>query len=267
MKDTVLVAIMNNPGDFAIARDWHWYRIPVRSADKMLHHIWPPEWLAFYHTKIFEEIAYSIRYYTRIKNITIAKRKELFPTAPYLEHAEKEYYKLDLEPLKELQKPILSRKMRRIVFIPTTMQKFKSAVEINDLFSGSPLEDRLWADLKRLNIPAQRQEMVTAFHNRYQLDFSLYCADGNIDVETDGDRWHHNPKAAERDNRRNNDLTASGWHILRFNRIQIYEQMNQYCLPKIVENINHLGGIETNLQEFRQIELCISGNNAQVEWH
>jgi len=32
----VLVAIMNNLLDFAIARDQHWYRIPVRSVARWL---------------------------------------------------------------------------------------------------------------------------------------------------------------------------------------------------------------------------------------
>ena len=30
----VLVALMNNRRDFAIARDQHWYRIPVKSAPR-----------------------------------------------------------------------------------------------------------------------------------------------------------------------------------------------------------------------------------------
>ena len=34
MNYQVLVAIINNEQDFAIARDHHWYRIPVRSAEK-----------------------------------------------------------------------------------------------------------------------------------------------------------------------------------------------------------------------------------------
>jgi hypothetical protein len=33
-NERVLVAIMNNPLDFAVARDQHWYRIPVTSATK-----------------------------------------------------------------------------------------------------------------------------------------------------------------------------------------------------------------------------------------
>ena len=267
MNKNVLVAIMNNPGDFEIARSRNWYRIPVASANRMLNHVWPPEWLAFYHTKVFDDHAFSIRYYAKIKDITQARRAELFPEVPHLDNADKLYFKLELEPLIKLKKPIFSRKQRRILFIPTTMQKFKSALEINDLFSGSHLEDKLWAVLKRLKIPAQRQELVTAFYNRYLLDFSLYCAEGKIDVETDGDIWHHNPQKAEKDNRRNNDLAAAGWHILRFTSKQILEQMYLYCLHCIVEKINNLGGIEINTQQYRQIELCISGSDARVKWH
>ena len=47
----VLVAIMNNPLDFAIAQDRHWYRVPVSSAEKWLKGQWPPQWLAFYQTQ------------------------------------------------------------------------------------------------------------------------------------------------------------------------------------------------------------------------
>ena len=61
-RSEVLVAIMNQPRDFAIARDHHWYRIPVRSAKRLLTNRWPPEWLAFYQTKIFTQEAYAINY-------------------------------------------------------------------------------------------------------------------------------------------------------------------------------------------------------------
>jgi hypothetical protein len=70
------------------------------------------------------------------------------------------------------------------------------AVEINDLYDESPLEDRLWAEMKRLQIHAERQEFVRADQHDYALDFALYCALGKIDVETDGDTWHANPAKA-----------------------------------------------------------------------
>ena len=50
-------------------------------------------------------------------------------------------------------------------------------------------------------------------------------------------------KAAE-DNFRNNSLETNGWKVIRFNDKQIKEEMENYCVPTIVQNINNLGGIE-----------------------
>ncbi len=87
----------------------------------------------------------------------------------------REYYRLRLGPLQLLPAPIFSRRARRIVFIPSSWEKFTTAVEINDLYHGSPLEDRLWAALKRRNIPAEREEYLTASGQEYALDFAVYC--------------------------------------------------------------------------------------------
>ena len=70
-------------------------------------------------------------------------RWELFPDEPEDSKSQRRYYKLELSPLSRLEQPILSRRLRRITFIPTTWEKFTSASEINDLWDESPLEDRL----------------------------------------------------------------------------------------------------------------------------
>ncbi len=79
----VLVAIMNNLLDFVIARDQHWYRIPVRSVENLLKERWPPQWLAFYQTKVFGSEAYAVNYYTRIPDIRKVFRWQLFPDQPH----------------------------------------------------------------------------------------------------------------------------------------------------------------------------------------
>lgn len=79
---------------------------------------------------------------------------------------------------------------------------------------------------------------------RYFLDFAVYCTKGQIDLETDGDTWHADPGRIPLDNLRDNDLETVGWHVLRFSTIQIREQMEQYCLPTVIENINRLGGVD-----------------------
>jgi len=47
--EKVLVAIINNPNDFKITRNKHWYRIPVKSAPRY----WKADYLAFYQTRVF----------------------------------------------------------------------------------------------------------------------------------------------------------------------------------------------------------------------
>jgi very-short-patch-repair endonuclease len=254
---------MNNQIDFSIARDRHWYRIPVDSVKKWLKEKWPPKWLSFYHTKASEENAHSIRYYARVLRVNKTKRWQLFPERHLDEKSDKLYYQLLIEPLKQLPKPIYSRRWRRIVFIPTTWEKFINAIEINDLYQGSPLEDRLWAELKRLTIPADRQELIRANKRNYFLDFAVYCAKGKLNIETDGDKWHHTPQIAPKDNLRNNDLVTSGWHILRFTTDQICDQMAEYCVPKIVHEINNLGGVEIDHNIHRRIDLKLPGTTFQ----
>ena len=258
-RGEVLVAIMNNPLDMAIAREEHWYRIPVGSAHKWLQGRWPPQWLAFYQTKVFGVEAYAVRYYTRVVDVRQAYRYELLPDQPRDGRSRQCYYQLILEPLRCLEQPILSRRWRRIVFIPTTWTKFTHAVEINDLYDESPLEDRMWAAMKQWQIPAERQEFVQVADRSYALDFAIYCAGGKIDVETDGDTYHTDPERVPEDNVRHNDLATAGWTTLRFNTPQINEQTEDYCLPRIVENINKLGGAEEGQLAGRRFDLDSGG--------
>ena len=243
-RGEVLVAIINNHLDFVIARERHWYRVPLSSKEKWLNERWPPKWLALYQTKKFGEEAYAINYYAKVQSIRRVYRWQLFPDQPRDEKSNRQYYQLVFEALQHLPVPIISRRRRRIVFIPTTWQKFINSAEINDLYAESSLEDRLWAALKRLQIQAERQELVTIKDRNYFLDFAIYCASGKIDIETDGDEWHATPEKAELDNLRDNELESAGWQRLRFTTRQIQEQMAEYCIPKIVETMNNLDGAE-----------------------
>lgn len=243
-RGEVLVAIMNNAMDFAIAIEKHWYRIPVPSVENFLKKRWPPKWLAFYQTKIFGPESFSIHYYAQVNQIRRVKRRELFPEDFADEKANQEYYQIFIPELVRLDKPILSRRLRRILFIPTTWEKFRKAVEINDLYDESPLEDKLWAAFKRFTITAERQELVRIEKRNYILDFAIHCTKGNVDVETDGDRWHQEPERVKSDKKRDNDLNANGWHTLRFTTKQIHEELEGYCVKQVRDAIKNLGGLE-----------------------
>src|SRR5258706_169907 len=118
-RGEALVAILNNLADMRILRERLWYRIPVESAPKR----WPPKWLGFYQTKVFRNEAFSVRYFGKVREIRRVRRKELFPEEFPNIKSEREYYQVFLERLEQRESPIVSYRMRRIVFIPTTWRK------------------------------------------------------------------------------------------------------------------------------------------------
>ena len=262
-RGEVLVAIMNKPLDFAILREKLWYRIPVRSVEKWLEDKWPPQWIAFYQTKGFKQDAYAINYFGKILEIRKVFRWQLFPDEPHDAKSQSQYYQIYLSSLERLPKPIISQRRRRIIFIPTTWQKFVTATQINDLYDESRLEDRLWEEFKRWRIMAERQEYISVNKRNYFLDFAMYCAMGKVDVETDGDFWHANPEKAADDNLRDNDLKTSGWQVLRFSTLQIQEQTAEYCMPTVVKSINSYGGIDEGKTVPRKIDLSIPPDSYQ----
>jgi very-short-patch-repair endonuclease len=239
-RGEVLVALLKDRRDFQYLTNEGWYRIPVQSTPRR----WPPKWLAFYLPKAFAEQAFAVRYYGRVRDeIEKVPRRALIPE-PAHPNADKLYYRIQLEDLKELPQPIPSKRFRRIVFIPTTCRKLFLAQEINDLFDDSPLEDLLWEELKTRQIPAERQWEALIRERLYRLDFALFCNGGNIDVEADGDMWHNPPERVRADKARNNELSSAHWHLLRFNGEEIRERMGPYCIARITELINRLGGLQ-----------------------
>lgn len=243
-SEELFVGIVPRHDDFEILQTQKWYHLPVDKSKRYRRKRWPPVWIAFYYPGAIMEYPHQIIHYARIVSITEASRKELFPIDKYPHKAKRKYFKISFDKLETLPKPILSRRWRRINFIQTTYKKFINAVEINDLYDGSTLEDRLWAELKRNKIEAQRQEHVEINEKHYFLDFAIYCKRGKIDIETDGDKWHHNPKKAEKDNFRDNELKTDGWQVIRFAPNVIREKLTSYCIPTIAKSVNQLGGIE-----------------------
>lgn len=238
-NDELLVGVINRKRDFALLKEQEWYRVPVDSAPRR----WQPQWLAVYQTVNFGMEGGAINYYGRVREIRQVGRRELFPDEPTNRKSGRQYHQLFLESLEHRDTPIVSRRRRSIVFISTTLAKFARAEEINDLYDDSPLEDALWAEFKRLNIHAERQMDVKVGPARFMLDFAVYCAQGKINIETDGDTWHADRERIPQDNERNNALGAQGWHVLRFNGQQIREALADYCLPQIVLTVNRLGGL------------------------
>jgi hypothetical protein len=77
VRGEVLVAILNNRSDFNLAYEQHWYRIPVSSVENLLKNRWPPQWLAFYQTKVFGQDGHAVNYFTQVIDIQKVYRIDL----------------------------------------------------------------------------------------------------------------------------------------------------------------------------------------------
>ncbi len=143
--ERVLVAVVNRPKDWELIRTAHWYRLPVERAPRRLG----AAYLAFYHTQACGPLRWSIRYYAPIRSYRLARRRDLLPDEPDHPRADQLYYRIELGPLESLPRPIPSRKLRRITFIPTTLARLLAAREINDLWLREPRRaalERAWRE-------------------------------------------------------------------------------------------------------------------------
>ena len=242
-NDITLVAIVPRLKDWEIIKEKKWYRIPVESAPSFIDKV---KYLAFYFPKVFGDDAYKIIYYSKIKDYEIKKRLELLPDEAEHPHSDKRYYKINLGNLEKLPEPVVSKSFRRIVFIPTTLTILLSAREINDLYHTSPIEEKLYMLMKENGIHPERQVFVEEDGRIYALDFAIYCKKGKIDVECDGIKFHSGIKAVEQDRKRNNELTAGGWRVLRFSGSEIYKHPKK-CISLLKKTITSLGGEVENI--------------------
>ena len=241
----VIVALVKDKADFLIIQNEKWYRIPTKTK------ITPPnvrnktaEYIAFYQGQKFTKGVCQIKYYAKILEVTVVLRKVLFPQEVENSKSEEEYYKIRFDELEELKQPIISLRHRFLIFMATTIEKLSTATEINGLFDGSYLEDKLWAALVAEKLFPEREYHVKTDGKDWIFDFAFFCKTGNIDVECDGDAYHTEYEDVISDKKRNNEVSAvANWRVLRFSTRHIEKEMENTILT-IKRQIDKLGGLQ-----------------------
>jgi hypothetical protein len=140
----ILVAVVTEPRDLEIARLLGWYRIPLRSAPKVV----AVDYLAFYQTGGFGAERWRIQYFSKVLGHELTTRAELLQDEPNHPRATEEYYKIQLGPLESLPYPIHAEKWRRVTFLYTTGEYILSAKRILDLVVQSEERNTLWRALR-----------------------------------------------------------------------------------------------------------------------
>lgn len=141
----ILVAIMPAARDLEIARLLGWYRIPLKSAPKVVD----VDYLAFYQTAAFgESHRWCIEAVAEVRGHELTTRRELFRDDPGHERASEEYYKIQLGPVEYLPRAVQAGRWRRMTFLYTTGALLQAAATLNDLVVHSEERQILWRSLR-----------------------------------------------------------------------------------------------------------------------
>jgi hypothetical protein len=140
----VLVCLMPMPRDLEIARLLGWYRIPLRSAPKVV----AVDYLAFYQPSSFAERGGKIEFIAEVRGHELTTRGELLKDEADHPRAKEEYYKIQIGGLERLKEPIVSEKWKRIAFLYTTGEYLLKARTINELVVDGDERQILWMSLR-----------------------------------------------------------------------------------------------------------------------
>jgi hypothetical protein len=140
----VLVCLLPTPRDLEIARLLGWYRIPFRTAPKVV----AVDYLAFYQPASFGEAGGQIQYVAEVKGHELTTRAELLRDEPDHPRAREEYFKMQIGGLERLKEPIKAEKWRRITFLYTTGEYLLRAASLNDLVIQSDERQLLWRSMR-----------------------------------------------------------------------------------------------------------------------
>ena len=186
----VLVALMPTPRDLEIARLLGWYRIPLRSAPKVV----AVDYLAFYQPATFGTRGGQIEFIAQVKGHELTTRAELLKDEAGHPRANEEYFKIQIGALEKLPEPIQTDKWKRLTFLYSTGEYLLNAKILNDLVVQSEERELLWkslreraeheqlykTDLPEADIPPEIlmallgiKEMEPGYHVKEQTDADL----------------------------------------------------------------------------------------------
>ena len=140
----ILVCLLPTPRDLEIARLLGWYRIPLRTAPKVV----AVDYLAFYQPSVFGDRGGKIEFVAEVRGHELTTRAELLKDEEDHPRAKDEYFRMQIGGLEKLKEPVLTDKWKRITFLYTTGEYLLKAKTINDLVVDGDERQLLWMSLR-----------------------------------------------------------------------------------------------------------------------
>jgi hypothetical protein len=234
--DQLLVGVVPRERDLEIARLQRWYRIPTT----VVRNWTTPNWVAFYLGRGFGSGAGQIRYFARVWHSDIVKRAELFPDQPRHPRAHVDYIRLHHDQLQERPAAIRSSNRRGLVLLPTTLDRFMTASDVNDLVIGDDVEESFYGSMKEAGMRPERAYYVRGPNAYHLADYAVFCRKQGIQIDIASNTM---PKrllvTADEKNPMPDD-----WRSLRLSRFDITQRRSR-SLDRLREVVDACGGIVT----------------------
>ena len=140
----ILICVMPTPRDMEIARLLGWYRIPLRTAPKVV----AVDYLAFYQPSSFSDCGGRIEFVAPVRGHELTTRRELLKDESDHPRANEEYFKIQIGGLEKLSNPNLADKWKRLTFLYSTGEYLLKAKTLNDLVVKDDERALLWHSLR-----------------------------------------------------------------------------------------------------------------------
>ncbi|MBI2623393.1 MAG: DUF559 domain-containing protein [Candidatus Liptonbacteria bacterium] len=238
----VLVGVLKNRRDLDILLRERWYRIPVRHMPKRKF-----EYIAFYQPAAFGMSGKCIRYYSRVAERDIKKRRALLPDEAAHRQADADYVQIHVRNVRELRHPVRNILPRRVIFGFTTLDTLRKARNMLEVYGVADTETVMREALRGAGIRAVFQKHLSygkkGARKRYCLDFAISCRRGAVAIECDNTKAHSGARQRERDRAKDTFLRQRGWTVLRFAEKDIIAKM-EHCMARVRRAVRTLGGLE-----------------------
>ncbi|MFH1050835.1 MAG: DUF559 domain-containing protein [bacterium] len=133
---------------------------------------------------------------------------------------------------------------------------------MNDLYIGTDIEEKMWHQIKKNEIQAEREFFVKVENKYFFLDFALFCQSGKIDVECDGDANHKKSDDVEYDKDRDTLLESDGWKTMRFTSTKINDKIDESII-RIKKAVDNFGGLQV-IREGTSYKYLIKNMDSQL---
>lgn len=225
-RRTVLVAVLNNLRDLHHAAVEGWYRIPQRHAPRRVG----ADYLAFYQTGVFQPQpeACTITYYAPIRRYRLLTRQELLPEEPDHSRSQEYYFRLEVDPLQRLPRPIPSATLRRLTFISTTLERLFMAQDVRQLYLQDDPFETLWNALRE----ARLRPLANRLSGETPIDITLRARAGYVGILCREERSMDESRISP---------PTSPWSLLHLEPTAIRTDLGG-CLRRIGAALLDLGG-------------------------